>query len=179
MVMILSLLGIFVIAVVVNPSLRRQWNDMIDFSKENTIQLDKDESLTHSWGGKTIRLSIWKCSLDILKKNWLTGVGTGDEQAALNAAYEKRKFYFATMYNEYNAHNQYIQEAIAHGVIGLIIFVSCIFLPLITNFRQKIKTVYSIFLISFAFVCLTESMLELSKGIIWYSFFNSLFFFEE
>ncbi len=141
--------------------------------------MDKDESLGRGWGGKTIRLAIWECSLDILKEHWLTGVGIGNSQDELQKAYEKRKFYFASRYNKYNAHNQYIQQAIASGVLGLVVFLACIFIPLFRFIRQKDKLFYTLFLLCFAFICITESVLEISKGVIWYSFFNSIFVFNK
>jgi O-antigen ligase len=169
----------FALAIILNPSLDRQWNDMIDFSTQNNIEFDKDETLNRSWGGKTIRLTIWRCSWDIIKTHWLLGVGTGDVQAALQQAYENRKFYFASRYNTYNAHNQYIQTTIAYGLVGLSIFVTAVFAPVFLCYQQKRNTFYLIFLLCFAFVCVTESILELNKGIIWYSFFNSLFMFRK
>lgn len=178
--LLISLLGfLFIFAVCVNPYLHNQWNDLTDFSKENNIQLDSGETLGRAWGGKTIRLTIWKCSQDIIKRHWIAGVGTGDAQAALQEAYEKRKFYFASRYNTYNAHNQYIQETVAHGIIGLLIFLACICMPFLMCLREKGNTLYALFILCFALLCVTESMLELNKGIIWYSFFNSFFMFRK
>jgi O-antigen ligase len=178
-IILASLVLIFFLTIVINPFLNRQWKDLTDFSKENAIQLDKDQSLGRGWGGKTIRLAIWECSLDILKANWLTGVGIGDSQDELQNAYEKRQFYFASRYNKYNAHNQYIQQAIASGLAGLLVFLACILIPLFYFIRQKDKLIYTLFLFCFAFICVTESVLEISKGVIWYSFFNSIFVFNK
>lgn len=178
--LLIAALGVlFVVAVTFNPYFRLQWKDLVDFSSQNTIQLDNDRTLGRAWGGKTIRLSIWKCSLDILKENWVSGVGTGDVQDALQRAYENRKFYFASRYNSYNAHNQYIQVTVAHGIWGLLLFLCCIFLPLLKCFKKKDDRLYPLFLLCFALLCITESMLELNKGIIWYSFFNSIFMFRK
>ncbi|MEJ7736761.1 MAG: O-antigen ligase family protein [Chitinophagaceae bacterium] len=173
-----SLIAIFTAALFLNPSLHRQWNEMFDFSDKNTITLDADESLGRSWGGKTLRVAIWKCSMDIIKSNWLTGVGTGDTQSALQQAYENRKFYFASRHNRYNAHNQYIQETLAHGIIGLFILTSCICFPLVKLYSDKENRLYTLFLCCFAFICITESLLELNKGIIWYSYFNCILLFK-
>jgi O-antigen ligase len=174
-----GLVILLILTINFNPYFNRQWNDLVDFSKENTIQLDEDSTLGRDWGGKTIRLAIWDCSMDIIQKHWLTGVGTGDVQDELQQAYEKRKFYFASRYNRYNAHNQYLQETLASGLPGLIIFTCSIFLPLYHNIIRKKNTLYTLFLLSFAFICITESILEISKGVIWYSFFNALFIFRK
>lgn len=171
------LIAVFVAAVFTNPSLRKQWNDMTNFSDNNTIALDADRSLGRRWGGKAIRIAIWQCSADIIKTNWLTGVGTGDAQQALQNAYENRKFYFASRYNRYNAHNQFIQETIAGGVVALCIFILCLVIPLVLYIRSPEHKPYILFLLCFIIVCLTESFLDISKGVIAYSLFNSLFAF--
>lgn len=167
----------FAITALFNPSFHRQVNDLADFSKANTIQLDGDNSLGRGWGGKAIRLAIWTCSIDIIRAHWLTGVGTGDAQDSLQAAYERRKFYFASRYNLYNAHNQYIQETISYGIAGFILFTACLLAPMILFAKYKNRQLYWLFLLSFVIICITESILEISKGIVFYSFFNSIFAF--
>ncbi len=174
---LVGLSAVLGLTVVFNPSLRQQWNDAIDFSTQNNIQLDTDQSLGRAWGGKTIRISIRTCSWDVIKEKWITGVGTGDVQDALQAAYENRKFYFASRYNRYNAHNQYIQETLATGFAGLLIFIMGIAVPLYRFIGKKPCQLYCLFLLCFLIICLTESILELNKGIVFYSFFNSLFAF--
>jgi O-antigen ligase len=123
-------------------------------------------------------LAIWRCSFDLIEQHGLIGLGTGDVQDELQKAYEKRKFYFASRYNNYNAHNQYIQQLLSHGIIGLVSLLLSIGIGFYLAFKQK-NTLYFYFLVIFAVICLTESFLEINKGIIWYSFFNSLFAFSK
>ena len=159
------------------PTVKKQWKELFDFSSTSTIALDQDSSLGRSWRGKALRVAIWKCSADVLKEHWFTGVGTGDVQDSLQKTYENRKFYFASMYNRYNAHNEYLQILLATGLPGLLILLSCILYPLL-NYRKKFSgNIYFLFLLLFAVVGMTESILEVNKGIIWYSFFNSIFAF--
>lgn len=170
-------------AAALNPSFQRQLRDLTDFSDTNTIQLDDDKSLGRGWGGKAIRLAIWQCSMDIIREHGLKGVGTGDVQDSLQAAYERRKFYFASRFNTYNAHNQFLQSMIAYGITGLVVFTACLLVPLGVFFKSLggkgplNNQLYCLFLVSFIIVCLTESILEISKGIVFYSFFNSIFAF--
>jgi O-antigen ligase len=159
------------------PSVKKQWTELFDFSPASTITLDQDASLGRGWGGKALRVAIWKCSTDILEKHLLIGVGTGDVQDSLQQAYENRKFYFASKYNRYNAHNEYLQITLANGLPGLLILLSCIAYPLI-HYRKKFTgNAYLLFLLLFTLVAVSESLLEINKGIIWYSFFNSIFAF--
>jgi len=149
----------------------------MDLSAENTVPLDKDASLGRSWGGKQLRIAIWRCSWDVIKDHWAIGVGTGDAQSSLQMAYEKRKFYFASRYNNYNTHNQYLQETVSYGIVGLVIFLVVLIAPLFKKFYPEQNLFYWMFLLSFAFACTTDTPLETNKGIIWYTFFNSLLFF--
>ncbi len=159
------------------PSLRHQWRELSDTSAAAVIPLDQDASLGKNWGGRSIRSAIWKCSEGLLRRHLLTGVGTGDIQDSLQQAYEDRKFYFASRYNHYNAHNEYLQMAIGHGVTGVLILVLCIVVPAGTIKAREVQTAQLSFLFLFAAICFTEVILDINKGIIWYSFFNSIFAF--
>ncbi|MBX9782805.1 MAG: O-antigen ligase family protein [Chitinophagaceae bacterium] len=180
----LSILLLFVMLVVAalvkNPSLKNQITEFAHLSSATLIQLDTDSSLGKSWGGIPLRIAIWNCSWGLIQKNWIAGTGTGDVQDELQSVYEQRKFYFASRYNRYNAHNQYLQQFLANGIFGFVIFVLCIVVPLFFTFsHQTTRGLYLAFLIIFAFVCFSESFLEINKGIVWYSFFNSIFVFSE
>jgi len=172
-----ALILTFFAGITFNPTLHTQWKELIDFSANNTVPLDQDGSLGRTWGGKSIRTAIWKCSFDVIKRHPFTGVGTGDVQDSLQAAYESRKFYFASRYNRYNAHNEYVQETLALGIPGLLVFVCCLAIPLILYFNQPEYRLYCLFLFMFIVIGFSESVLELNKCIILYSFFNSIFAF--
>ena len=172
------MISIVITAVGIIPALNRQWRELSGGGNENVIVLDQDASLGKSWGGKAIRLAIWSCSKDILQNYWLIGVGTGDVQDNLQVAYEKRKFYFASRYNRYNAHNQYLQLWIGNGIVSALLLIACLIFPLFLLFRKNVlKSPYTFFLIFSALIFFTESIFETNKGIIWYSFFNSIFAF--
>ena len=158
------------------PKLRQQLNEIRTISKQQMIHLDQDSSLGRSWGGGVLRLAIWQCAFDIVREYPIIGVGTGDSQQALQDSYEKRKFYFASRYNKYNAHNQYIQQMVTHGIPGLLLLLACI----ATGFILSLKTGNELafyFWLCFTIACCTESILEINKGIVWFTFFGSLFSF--
>jgi len=174
---IASTISIIIISGFAIPSVKKQWTELFDSSPTSTIILDQDSSLGKSWGGKALRVAIWKCSSDILKDHLLIGVGTGDVQDSLQQAYENRKFYFASRYNRYNAHNEYLQITLANGLPGLLILLSCIIYPLFHYKKKFTGNIYLLFLLLFTLAAVSESILEINKGIIWYSFFNSIFAF--
>jgi O-antigen ligase len=174
---VLALMVFTAISIFSIPTLNRQWKELVDVSGESKIALDQDSSLGRAWGGKSIRLALWTCSLDIIERNWLFGVGTGDVQDSLQASYEKRKFYFASQYNRYNAHNQSIELWIGNGLPGVFLFILCMALPVAWFYKKSAALEYFLFLALAFTISMTETLLNVNKGIIWYSFFNSIFAF--
>lgn len=161
------------ILIVVIPTLREKAYQVINAEK-NVIPLDTDASLGKTWDGISLRRAIWTCSIDVVRGNFWIGVGTGDAHDELQKAYENRKFYFASRYNRYNAHNQYIQTMVNFGIIGFSIFVTCIAMQLFILRNHPLFIAFTICVMS---SFLTESMLETNKGILVYGFFGSLIFF--
>jgi len=152
------------------PTLNRKVKEVF-YSEENNIPLDRDASLGRDWNGIALRKAIWTCTLDVIKSNFIVGVGTGDGQDTLQAAYENRMFYFASRHNLYNAHNQYLQTMVNFGVIGLFIWMFSLY-SFWKTFRRHWLIVNLIG--CFMFAMLTESMLETNKGILLMAFCCSI-----
>jgi O-antigen ligase len=121
------------------------------------------------------RLVVWKAGLQIIKQHPIFGVGTGDVKDALLAEYQKENN--LVVFNmKLNAHNQYIQTYIALGFLGTLLLLYMLILPAWNAFR-RIYFIYFLFLAVFAINILVESMLEVQAGVVYYAFFNALFFF--
>ncbi|MBS1486333.1 MAG: O-antigen ligase family protein [Bacteroidetes bacterium] len=152
-----------VLAVLLIPPLNKKVNETF-FGKLNTIPLDRDASLGFvPWNGIAMRKAVWTCSMDVIKDNFWLGVGTGDGQDLLQQAYEKRQFYFASRYNRFNTHNQYLQTLVNFGAVGLALWLGSLAL-LFVYFKNNPMA------LSLLAICvwsmLTESMLETNKGIV-------------
>lgn len=115
----------------------------------------------------------WQSVLNtISKSNVIFGYGTGD---AHNYLYEEYKaLNFTEGYKEeYNAHNQYLEIALAFGLIGIVVLFTMlsffIFLSLRTNdyYHLTIALVFATFMI-------TESLLERQRGIVSFALFLTL-----
>lgn len=154
------------------PSLKTKVNDYFA-GGQNTIPLDRDASLGFiPWNGIAMRKAVWTCALDEIKKNPMLGVGTGDGQDELQAAYEKRQFYFASRYNRFNTHNQYLQTVVNFGLIGLVVWLASFFFL----FKMQRRHWLGQCLLGLClFAMLTESMLETNKGILAMAFLLSVF----
>lgn len=130
---------------------------------------------SNDWNSFNLRILQWNSSTKIIKDNWLTGVGTGDIQKELNEAYAA--FDLGIFDLNLNAHNQYLQTALGIGLLGAMFWIFSLSYPFITAWKENFtKYIYFIFL--FSMCCLTESMLEMQKGVVFYSFFNSLLIFQ-
>jgi len=127
----------------------------------------------NQWNSIASRFSAMKCVIEVVKEHPVIGAGVGDGQDDLDSCYEKYRYY--TM-KGMNPHNQYIQFLLETGIIGMILFILCLIYPLYKSYFQG-NQLYVLFILLFSFCCLTESMLETNKGIVFYSFFNSLFSF--
>jgi O-antigen ligase len=173
---VLFMILVLVFLYFANQTFREKMQVIVQFNSEKMIKLDKDASLGKTWDGLQLRVAIWTCAADVVIKHFWTGIGVGDAQQQLQQAYENRKFYFASKYNTYNAHNQFIEQWLMTGVAGALFFIISIYVSVYMAFKTG-NLLYLLFLFVFLFFCITESILEISKGVVWFSFFNSIFAF--
>lgn len=124
----------------------------------------------------TLRIVKWQCSIEGIKQYPLSGVGVGDAQDFLQNCYDKKNFWGNVFH--FNSHNQYLQIGLAAGSIAIVLYLLALFFPLYKSIRQK-NHLYIEFLILIIFLGLTESFLERQHGVVFYSFFNSLFVFHK
>jgi len=131
-----------------------------------------------------MRFAIWECSWSVLTENgnWLWGAGLGHQQL-LNTCYEGQSIWIKYNVNPtflqgstFNSHNELFHCWLDLGILGL---VALIFTGAysITKALQSKNILYFSFLVLFFLCCMTESMLSVQKGVVFYSFFNSVIFF--
>jgi O-antigen ligase len=119
------------------------------------------------------RLLLWQYATQVWSanvSNFVFGVGTGDIKDELQHMYIKHNFNRA-IEEHYNPHNQYLHTAVALGCVGL----SMLLLIFIYGFTYgNLLGIYFLFIV--ALNALTESVLEVQSGIIFFCFFCSLIF---
>ena len=120
------------------------------------------------------RLIIWKASLSLIRHNFIFGVGTGDVNDGLMKEYKERNFQ-AGLKKHLNSHNQFFQTFIALGITGVTILVLMILFPLILSLKRRDYR-YFLFIMIIALNLAFESLFETQSGIVFYAFFNTLFF---
>ncbi len=120
----------------------------------------------------TMRLEYWKTGLNIVKENWLFGVGIGDVEKAYQKQYEKDQSNLPVE-NRRKSHNQFLYFTIALGIIGLIWFLFYLFYP--GYFLNKFNDQLYLFFFIIAFMSfLTEDTLRTQIGVSFFAFFNTL-----
>ena len=77
----------------------------------------------------------------------------------------------------YNSHNQYLQVLLDHGIFGFLILAFFTFGMLYASLKQK-DFIYALFLAIMILNFMTESVLETQSGVIFFAFFNTVFFFQ-
>lgn len=122
--------------------------------------------------GHDLRILSWDASLEVIKDNWLFGVGEAKKTDALVEVY-LAKGYVVPAEEQFNSHNQFLDFLIGGGLIGFGLFIG----GLITLFVKSIKEAnYTLlaFLLIFSFAALFENLLARHAGILFFSIFVSL-----
>ncbi len=121
----------------------------------------------------TMRLYFWKAAVQLIKKNVLFGVGTGDVQVELNKVYVETKSPLDVEWYK-RPHNQFLTVTISLGIIGLFIFLMSIIYPA-TILKKDLPKLYWPFFIIAIISFFLEDTLETQAGCTFYAFFTSLF----
>lgn len=121
------------------------------------------------------RLSRWKAGLQLVRTSPAWGHGSGSEKRLLNEKYFENKLYQSYLL-ELNAHNQYLSFLIKTGILGLFIFLA-VLLGGLQSALQNRDSVFTCFLILVSIVAFSENILDVNKGIFFYSFFFTLFIY--
>lgn len=159
---ILSLMGIIFITTI--DSFKARY---IGGLKNDLIQVSDNYELMEP------RIARWELIIPLLKKAPLFGHGNGAEKPLLKQTYFEHKFYISYL-NEFNAHNEYLSFLIRAGVVGLLLYCYSLFFGFALAIRKK-DFLFLAFMILITIVSISENILDVNKGIFFYSFFLSFF----
>lgn len=124
----------------------------------------------------TIRASLWSMSIKALPKtNLLLGSGTGDVEHLISETSSGTNI--TNVLGTNDPHNQYLHTLLGIGLLGLFTMMACFALPAWVSFQSG-NFLYLGFLFLFSILCITESAMELQKGIVFYAMFSSLLLFQ-
>jgi len=134
-----------------------------------TSSLATAEQNIQSGESNTARVLVWETTIDILKENYLFGVGTGDIKDVLIKSYKERNMTGA-IENKLNVHDQFLETWLGQGIAGITLLLLLFLLPLIISIRNKDWLLLTfIFIVGFNF--LFESMLNTQAGVVFFGFF--------
>lgn len=122
-----------------------------------------------------IRMAIYKCSLELIGKNFWWGVGVENTLTKLNECYKQFDTPAFTE-TDYNTHNQYFDFLLTYGIFGFLLIVSAyfvVFQKIFARHNSKEKYILLAFLVQFLF----ENFLSRSTGVVTFSLFVSVFVF--
>lgn len=119
------------------------------------------------------RVVRWKYAWQLAGSAPLIGHGSGSEKRLLKEVYFKNKLYLSYTL-ELNTHNQYLSLLLKTGLLGLLVLLFTLSTGFYTAWSNR-DIIFMAFMILVSVVSFSENLLDVNKGIFFYSFFFSLF----
>lgn len=160
-----SILIISVLSFILTPSIKGKFHQLVEIDQ---IGFDKD-----NYGSISSRFGKFEASYNVIKDNLWFGTGTGDMTDELVKKYHDMEFTMGYKYR-YNPHNQYLDNLTRNGLIGGgMCLIALYLLPFYFSIKNK-QLLFTAFIVLTAGVSMTESILDVHKGITFYTFFLTL-----
>jgi O-antigen ligase len=149
-----------------NTSITERFKASFNAIKHANIIVNKETE------SNTARILVWKSAIDLVISNPVIGVGTGDVNNELVKEYEKRS-YIGIKEKRLNAHNQFLQTALATGIPSALLLFIFLIIPLLLYQNSKYRILHY-FIIVFCINGLVESTFENQAGVVFFIFFYFL-----
>lgn len=120
-----------------------------------------------------VRVLVYEAAIDLITKNYIMGVGTGDIKDELMKEYRVREMTGA-LENKLNAHNQFLETWLGQGLAGITLLFILFLIPFINSFRNR-KWLLMSFVIIIGTNFMFESMLNTQAGVVFFAFFYNYF----
>jgi len=133
------------------------------------------DDLSRSVPGQTTdtRVARWHVTFGLIKRSPVIGYGAGSEIGLLQDGFYQHKLYNSYL-NKLNTHSEYLSFLLKSGVIGLLIYLGTLTFGFRAAIRRKDIFLFT-FMLLIAVVSLSENLLDVDKGIIFYAFFFTFF----
>jgi O-antigen ligase len=144
--------------------------------KEVFSFLDKQKAESTVNNSVYIRKLIWDVNTSLTEKYWLTGVGPGAMRQVLRARYFFYSLHHQFFVGYYDPHSEYFTEWLSFGIAGIAVLLFILTAHFARAIRNK-NLLYTYLMIIIAISFFWESVLARQHGVIFYTLFTSLFFF--
>jgi ABC-type multidrug transport system fused ATPase/permease subunit len=121
------------------------------------------------------RIEHLKTALNLIKSNWIIGVGLGDIKVAFKTQYELDNS-LLNIENQHRSHNQFLTNWISLGILGFLLTAFILFAPL---FSEKLTFPLIIVSISLIFGFFTQDLIESQAGVTIFALFYTLVNYKE
>jgi O-antigen ligase len=118
------------------------------------------------------RLLIWRCTLRIIRKNLIFGIGTGSVKTELMKEYQ-RIGNKDLIEKKYNVHNQFLEVFLENGFIGLVFFLAILVYMMTITFYER-NLLYGLFLMMMIIFFMFETVLYRLAGVSFFTLFSFL-----
>lgn len=142
---------------------------------ETTIQFappDKNISIENSTGSRRV---AWKLESELIRENPVFGYGTGEANSLLSERMVEQG-YFKLAADHMHTHNQVLHTWIDLGLPGVLLLAAFLLLAFRESARQK-HSLAAWLVVLIAWNLVTDDMLEIQAGTVFFIFFLSLFLF--
>ncbi len=138
-----------------NPYKAQLWQFMFGYAKYLRSKDPRESSLMQ-------RIELWKCSVELIRKHFWTGVGTGDIPKAYSDMLKEMKSPLSD--SHLRAHNQYLSIFVAFGILGFSLFLFFLIIPIIYYKRYGSLVNYA-FVAMILLSMLNEDTIENQAGV--------------
>lgn len=116
---------------------------------------------------------LWLSGIEVLNGHEVIGLGCGGYWNQLHERYVAHNFAEGFLHEQYSTHNQYIETALATGLVGLAVMLGMIMLPLIMALKKPQRNLsLLLYTIVYASFLIFEDMFARQMGLLficwWY-----------
>jgi O-antigen ligase len=148
------------------PYFRQRVQEVILFS------LGKQTTDTNSMDYRSL---IWQIDWNLLRENWLFGLGPVNLERSMTRSFQYLSFLSGKELGHYNTHNEYLNQWLSFGILGIITFLWILGILCIAAYRSRNRLFISwIFMLILFF--LTENILSRQHGILFFTVFTGWFY---
>jgi O-antigen ligase len=137
----------------------------------------RNELLSTNLVNENWRIDRWKASMELIRASPVVGNGSGSEIPLMKEIYFEKHMYVPFLHSM-NVHNQFLSFLITSGIFGLVVYLFTLLWGFFRAIRSKDIYLFS-FLVLVTAISISEDMLDVNKGIFFYSFFFSFFSFSK